>query len=50
MVKARTNMIRTHKALRTVQHDMGLGEVAFMGPCPESAVAPSHVTLASVAA
>jgi hypothetical protein len=50
MVKARTNMIRTHKALRTVQHDMGLGEVAFMGPCPESALTPSHVTLASVAA
>jgi hypothetical protein len=50
MVKARTNMIRTHKALRTVQHDMGLGEVAFMGPCPESALTPSHVTLASIAA
>lgn len=39
LVKSRTNMIRTHKALVTAQHDMGLGEVAFgdMQKCPDSA-------------
>jgi hypothetical protein len=40
LVKSRTNMIRTHKALLTAQHDMGLGEVALgdMSKCPNSAV------------
>ena len=39
LVKSRTNMIRTHKALLTAQHDMGLGEVALgdMSKCPDSA-------------
>jgi hypothetical protein len=40
LVKSRTNMIRTHKALLTAQHDMGLGEVALMDvtkTCPDSA-------------
>lgn len=39
LVKSRTNMIRTHKALLTAQHDMGLGEVAFgdMSKCPDVA-------------
>jgi len=35
IVKARTNMIRTHKALRAVQGHVGLGEVNFMGDCPK---------------
>ena len=30
LVKSRTNMIRTHKALVTAQADIGLGEVALM--------------------
>ena len=30
LVKARTNMIRTHKALVTAQADIGLAEVALM--------------------
>lgn len=29
LVKARTNILRTHKALRTAQVDMGMGEVAL---------------------
>jgi hypothetical protein len=29
LVKARTNIIRTHSALRTVQDDAGLGQVDF---------------------
>lgn len=39
LVKSRTNMIRTHKALLTAQHDMGLGEVALgdMSKCPDIA-------------
>jgi hypothetical protein len=39
LVKSRTNMIRTHKALVTAQHDMGLAEVAIgdMSKCPDSA-------------
>jgi hypothetical protein len=39
LVKSRTNMIRTHKALLTAQHDMGLGEVALgdVSKCPDSA-------------
>jgi hypothetical protein len=40
LVKSRTNMIRTHKALVTAQQDMGLGEVGLMDvtkTCPDSA-------------
>jgi hypothetical protein len=42
-------MIRTHKALRSVQEHMGLGEVAFMSDCPESAttVQPAVVSIAA---
>lgn len=29
LVKARTNIIRSHKALAVAQHEVGLGEVAF---------------------
>ena len=38
LVKARTNIIRSHKALAIAQHEVGLGEVAFMDThCPKSA-------------
>jgi hypothetical protein len=39
LVKSRTNIIRTHKALLSAQHDMGLTEVAFgdMSKCPDVA-------------
>jgi hypothetical protein len=53
LVKSRTNIIRTHKALRVAQTDVGLGEVAFMDTnCPPSAqtsVAPVARHLAAVA-
>lgn len=34
LVKARTNIIRTHKALRAAQDEVGLGTVMFNGNCP----------------
>ncbi len=43
LVKSRTNIIRTHSALRAVQDDMGLGNVDFAPTgfnelwCPKSA-------------
>ena len=38
LVKARTNILRSHKALAVAQHEVGLGEVAFMDTnCPNSA-------------
>ena len=37
LVKSRTNIIRTHKALSVAQHDVGLGAVSFNGDCPKSA-------------
>ena len=37
LVKARSNMLRTHKALAVAQNEVGLGAVAFNGNCPESA-------------
>jgi predicted transcriptional regulator len=51
LVKSRTNMIRTHKALRTAQDDVGLGEVAFMGNCPpdmaEAGESTRHLSVAA---
>jgi hypothetical protein len=40
LVKSRTNMIRTHKALLTAQADMGLAEVAIgdMSKCPNGSL------------
>lgn len=38
LVKARTNIIRSHKALAVAQHEVGLGAVSFMDTnCPDSA-------------
>ena len=50
LVKARTNIIRSHKALAVAQHEVGLGEVGFMGPCPDHASDTRHTHLAAVAA
>jgi hypothetical protein len=50
LVKARTNIIRTHKALAVAQHDIGLGAVAFMSRCPEQAELKPAAHLTSVAA
>jgi len=50
LVKARTNIIRTHKALAVAQHDIGLGAVAFMSQCPASAELKSATHLSAVAA
>lgn len=46
LVKSRTNIIRTHSALLTAQHSVGLGTVNFNGNCPPSAeLAPArHLT------
>ncbi len=56
LVKARTNIIRTHKAMRAAQDQVGLGEVALgdMTYCKDSAElvtpeAPSVRHLAAVA-
>lgn len=52
LVKARTNIIRTHKALRDASGEIGLGAVMFNGNCPPdmaSATAPTR-HLAVVAA
>jgi hypothetical protein len=35
LVKSRTNIIRTHKALSAARHDVGLSTVNFNGNCPE---------------
>ncbi len=34
LIKSRTNIIRTHKALRVAQSDVGLDHVAFLPLCP----------------
>lgn len=34
LVKSRTNIIRSHKALRVAQSEVGLDHVAFMPLCP----------------
>ena len=52
LIKSRTNIIRTHKALRTAQSDVGLGHVAFNPLCPPApeGVADNSRHMASVAA
>lgn len=51
LVKSRTNIIRSHKALRVAQADVGLDHVAFNPLCPpDSAMAPEGRQLAVVAA
>ena len=51
LVKARTNIIRTHKALAVAQHDVGLQEVSFMSQCPEDAASTmERPRMAAVAA
>lgn len=53
LVKARTNIIRTHSALRSVQDDVGLGMVDFspMGfgqcatPLASAETAPRHLSV-----
>lgn len=51
LIKSRTNIIRTHKALRMAQSDVGLTEVAFMGNCPpdmlEGGAATRHLASAA---
>jgi hypothetical protein len=45
LVKSRTNIIRSHKALRVAQDEIGLGAVNFNGDCPSSAeLRPAHLT------
>lgn len=48
LVKARTNIIRSHKALAVAQHEVGLGEVAFADtncpPMPQSVHEAETVT------
>ena len=51
LVKSRTDIIRTHKALRTAQSDVGLDHVAFNPMCPpKEAFAGNSRHMASVAA
>jgi hypothetical protein len=51
LVKSRTNIIRTHKALRIAQSDVGLEHVAFNPLCPpDRAFADNARHLAAVAA
>ena len=53
LVKARTNIIRSHKALAVAQHEVGLGEVAFMDtncpPMPSVVHSPAFSHLSAVA-
>lgn len=45
LVKARTNIIRTHKALYTAQDEVGLGAVMFGDTnCPRSAISDEPMT------
>lgn len=50
LVKARTNIIRSHKALSVAQHEVGLGEVSFMSNCPESAEVKPNFKMSAIAA
>ncbi len=52
LVKSRTNIIRTHKALRVAQADVGLAEVAFADThCPpaQASAMPLERRFAAVA-
>ncbi|OYU15928.1 MAG: hypothetical protein CFE37_03575 [Alphaproteobacteria bacterium PA4] len=50
LVKARTNIIRTHKALRIAQSDVGLDHVAFLPLCPPEPQRGTFDTSAQLAA
>jgi hypothetical protein len=52
LVKSRTNIIRTHKALRIAQSDVGLDHVAFLPLCPpdQASLTPAFGPLSAVAA
>jgi hypothetical protein len=50
LVKARTNIIRSHRALAVAQHEVGLGEVAFMSDCPPAKAELTTSTHLSVVA
>jgi hypothetical protein len=52
LVKSRTNIIRTHKALRVAQSDVGLEHVAFLPLCPpdRASLTPAFGPLSAVAA
>ena len=50
LVKSRTNMIRTHKALRVVAEDFGFTEVGFMSDCPKENASLDQPAITAVAA
>ena len=52
LVKSRTNIIRTHKALRVAQADVGLDHVAFLPLCPphQASLTPAFGPLSAVSA
>lgn len=52
LVKSRTNIIRSHKALRIAQADVGLDHVAFLPLCPpdQASLDPQFAPLSVVAA
>lgn len=52
LVKSRTNIIRSHKALRVAQADVGLDHVAFLPLCPpdQASLNPELGPLSVVAA
>lgn len=51
LVKSRTNIIRSHKALRITQDEIGLGEVSFLDMnCPPSRASADAGHFTAVAA
>ena len=51
LVRSRTNIIRTHKALRVIQDDVGLGEVSFNDMnCPDSKASATVPGFSAIAA
>jgi hypothetical protein len=51
LVKSRTNIIRSHKALRVAQDDVGLGEVSFMDfNCPPDKASADGSAFTAIAA
>ena len=51
LVKSRTNIIRTHKALRAIQGQVGLGEVNFNDMnCPDSKASVTAPAITAIAA